>query len=443
MHLILILVTLAVFVVVLVLRAQDRSADEAPPSAAGPWGDKAPDAPDLPAVEGRHAIAFVSRGKLFCRTPSRGLHEIQSAYTQASKDRIERSRRLHGWKEGTAFATPFARGRAAECPEGTDLQVTSAQFTPRGDRVLYFLRDSSVGGLFAYDVASGAETRLLHRQQLFLDDLCLGGDGELLLGTQHAGNGTANIVVMKADGADYRELTGGDTVDSSPAWIPNRPGSIVFESAGLARNASGVPLAAGPSSIQMLDTADGTLTTVLEHPRCDFLRPRVGRDGDLYYIRRPYEPPRYGAGALVADALLFPFRLLRALFHYLNFFSLMYTRKPLTSASGPHLDADIKDIILRGKRIDAEAALRNGATVGGVPSLVPASWQLVRRGTNGAERVLGRHVVSFDIAPDGTVLFTNGYGVFELDDAGTPRVLMRDKLVSNMVVGAVVGNAAA
>jgi hypothetical protein len=435
MHLVLVLATIAVVAAFLLLRAKERAAADVAPTAAGPWGEKAPAAPGLPAVHGRHALAFVSRGKLFCSTPSRSLHEIQSSYSQAAKDRIERSRRLHGWKEGTAFSTPFARRRGAEAPAMAELQVTSAQFTPDGGCVLYFLRDSSVGGLFSYDVASGAETRLLHRQQLFLDDLALGPDGGLLLGTQHARNGTANIVQMKADGSDYRELTGGDTIDSSPAWIPNRAGAIVFESAGLARNEAGMPLAAGPSSIQMLETGDGTLTTVLEHPRCDFLRPRVGPDGALYYIRRPYEPPRYGPGAMLADAVMFPFRLLRALFHYLNFFSLMYTRKPLTSASGPELEADVKEILLRGKRIDAEAALRSGATVGGVPSLVPASWQLVRRGTDGEERVLGRHVVSFDIAPDGTVLFTNGYGVFELDDAGTPRVLMRDKLVGNLVVG--------
>ncbi|MFX5595148.1 hypothetical protein ABTD92_21070, partial [Acinetobacter baumannii] len=82
------------------------------------------------------------------------------------------------------------------------------------------------------------------------------------------------------------------------------------------------------------------------------------------------------------------FRLLRAVFHYLNFFSLMYSRKPLTSASGPALNADLKEIILKGKRIDAEKALLNENKINGVPSLVPASWQLISRDQQGNETVL-------------------------------------------------------
>ena len=161
-------------------------------------------------------------------------------------------------------------------------------------------------------------------------------------------------------------------------------------------------LAQGPASIQMADTAAGSLTTILEDPHFDFLQPRVGANGFLYFIRRPFEAPRYGVENVVADALLFPFRVLRALFHYLNFFSLMYSRKPLITAAGPALQADLKEILIKGKRLDAEAALRTGVPLGGVPSLVPASWQLVCRNLQGQEQVLASHVASFNLAPGGT-----------------------------------------
>jgi hypothetical protein len=80
--------------------------------------------------------------------------------------------------------------------------------------------------------------------------------------------------------------------------------------------------------------------------------------------------------------------LLRAVFHYLNFFSLMYTRKPLTSASGPAMQADIKSILLQGRRIDAQKALGSEQPVQGAPSLVPNSWELVSRSREGVERIL-------------------------------------------------------
>ena len=377
-------------------------------------------------------IAFVSRGRLFCRVPGEAAKQVQSQFAQASVDRVERSKRLHGWKEGTAFETSFLRRAARQGAEAVAAwQFSSAQFRPEG-RMIYFLRDGTAGGLFEVDLASGKEQRLLHRQRLNLEDLCVDRDGKRVLASQVESNGTATIVAFDADGSNYHEVTSGDTIDASPAFVPDREGAIVFESAGLARSPAGFPLARGPSSIQLLD---GELTTVVEHPRFDYLRPRVAPDGALYYIRRPYEPPRYGLGAALVDALLFPFRLVRAFFHYLNFFSLMYSRKPLTSATGPEVEAEMKDILLKGKRLDAEAALRNGIRLGGVPSLVPASWQLIRRNRTGEEQVVASHVVSYDIGSDGTILFSNGFGAFHLAPNARPRLVLKHSVISELVVG--------
>ena len=390
-----------------------------------------------------HTLAFISGGKLFYQAPGQEHRELQSPHVQAVMDRMERSRQLHGWKQGTAFARSFTGQNLRDTGDAVRIQATSAQFAAR-DRVLYFLKDDSFGGMFEYDLTQDSEKRLLHRQNLSLEDLRLSPDGSQLLCAQHAKNGAASIVVMNTDGSNYRELTGGDTVDAAPAWVPDQPDLVVFQSAGLARNPGGYVVAHGPTSIQMADTAAGSLTVVLEDPRLDFLQPRVGADGFLYFIRRPYEAPRYGAINIVNDTLMFPFRLLRALFHYLNFFSLMYSRKPLITASGPTFQTDLKEVLVKGKRLDAEAALRSGVRLNGVPSLVPASWQLVCRSPQGEEQVLASHVASFDIAADGAILFSNGYGVFCLDGSDPPEVLLKDKLIAEVIIGlpAVAGDSA-
>jgi hypothetical protein len=380
----------------------------------------------------RHGLAFISNGKLFYQAPGQQLRELQSPHVRTVMDRMQRHQQLHGWKEGTAFARSFT-GRERHMPaDAVGIQATSAQFVAH-DRVLYFLRDASFGGLFEYDLLQDTEKRLLHKQYLSVEDLRIHPDGHQLLGAQQARNGAANIVVMDADGSNYRELTGGDTVDTAPSWVPGQTNAVLFQSSGLARSEAGYVLAQGPTSIQMADTAAGSLTMILEDPRWDFLQPRVGANGFLYFIRRPYEAPRYGMENAVTDTLMFPFRLLRALFHYLNFFSLMYTRKPLITASGPMVQADLKEILIKGKRLDAEAALRSGIQLNGVPSLVPASWQLICRSPQGEEHVLASHVASFDIASDGTILFSNGYGVFALDGANAPQVLLRDTLVADVI----------
>jgi hypothetical protein len=290
-----------------------------------------------------------------------------------------------------------------------------------------------MGGLFRREAESGKELRLVLRQNLHLTDLCPSVDGTMLAASSQQSSGVANIALMKSDGSGYREVTGGDTVDCSPAWIPGAPNRLLFQSSGLARNAHGYIVAQGAASIQKLDMESGSVTPILEGPEFDYLKPRVSPSGDLFFIRRPYEAPRYGAGALLRDTLLFPFRLLRAVFHYLNFFSLMYTRKPLTSASGPAMQADIKSILLQGKRVDAERALRSARRVQGVPSLVPDSWELVRRGQNGEERALATNVASYDISPDGTIVYSNGRGVFTLEPDGSSRVAATDELVAEVV----------
>lgn len=379
-------------------------------------------------------LAFIANGKMFYAEPGQAPRELHSPHVQAAMDRLERSRERHAWKQGTSFSVR-ADGNLREGPgRELPLMASSLRFAPEG-RLVYFLHDHAMGGLFELDIASGTERRLIHRQNLLLDDLQLSADGTQLLCSQRSGNGAANIVMMGTDGSGYRELTGGDTLDTSPCWVPGQDGRLVFESAGLARGPHGHVMAIGPASIQLLDTRTGELQPVFEDERYDHLQPRVMADGSLVFIRRPYEGQRYHGRDMLMDTVLFPFRLLRTLFDFLNFQSLMYSRKPLTSASGPQHEADLKSLLLKGRHVDAEAALRRGGVVHGVPSLVPKTWVLVWRSEQGEERILAEHVAAFDLDADGGILYTNGFGVFGLDRDGRSSLVFRGKLMAEIVAG--------
>ncbi len=179
------------------------------------------------------------------------------------------------------------------------------------------------------------------------------------------------------------------------------------------------------------------MTTVLEDGRYDFLQPHISPDDHFYYIRRPHETePRYGNQSMLLDFFLLPFRLLRAVFHYLNFFSMVYSQKPLTTASGPEIKGDdLKTIVLKGKIIDAEKALRKGTSIMGVPSLVPSDWELVRRDQNLREAVVAKNVAAFDICSDGSIVYSNGCGIFTLDDRGRSGLILRDTLIEDVIIG--------
>lgn len=397
--------------------------------------------PEATAVVPGHAgqdvagpgVAFISGGKLFYKGERGQPGQIHSPYVQEITDRTERQKERHAWKQNTSFEISAFGGRKQFESEGVRIMMTSAQFDG-ANTLIYCLKDEGFGGLFAYDLTSKTEQRLLHKQHLSLCDLNLDPARGKILCTSSSKSGIANIAMLNGDGSGFRELTGGDTFDSSPAWIPGEDDEILYQSAGLARGPEGYLIAQGNATIQLLNMQSGSVTPVMEDARYDFLQPRVCAKGDLYFIRRPFETPKYGPDKLLIDTLLFPFRLLRAIFHYLNFFSLMYSRKPLTGATGPAVKADLKDIVLKGKRIDAEKALRSGVKINGVPSLVPASWQLVCRTPRGDERILASHVASYDIAPDGKIVYSNGSGVFLLDGEGKSRLILKNDLIDDVIV---------
>jgi hypothetical protein len=132
--------------------------------------------------------------------------------------------------------------------------------------------------------------------------------------------------------------------------------------------------------------------------------------------------------------VLFPARLLRAAFYFLNFISLTFARKPLTTSGGPRVEGDDeKMVMLRGKMIDAQKAMREGPQ-SDAPALVPPTWELIKRAPSGTEQVLAKAVVSFDLDRDGNVVYSNGTAAYRLNGAGQTQLLFKDKLIEDLIV---------
>jgi hypothetical protein len=157
----------------------------------------------------------------------------------------------------------------------------------------------------------------------------------------------------------------------------------------------------------------------------------------VYFIRRPYQPD----GAPVSpwkvalDVLLFPFRLARAIVHFLNFISLMFARKPLMTAGGPPKEGpDQRYLMLWGKVIDAEKTLRQNRKDDG-DALVPKDWRLIHRDSDGKETVLATRVVAYDVSPDGRIVYTDGSRAYARDPGESNwRELLRGKLVERVAI---------
>jgi hypothetical protein len=385
-------------------------------------------------------IAYLAEGKLYLCEPGKDARLIESPFAQQILERQERNRERHDWKsEGLAWRmTRNPLGMPAGDSHARQVRfsgIAKGASDQSQIELIYGLRNGPVGGLFVYTAGDGYERRLLHRNGFVPSDVGRHPtDGSIAVSLRYE-DGTAHIGMLGAEGKGLRELTEGDAVDECPSWSTGAGRVLLYQSAGVARNAAGVPMGLGPYAIMRLDLDKSESSVLLESDQHDYLSPRSGPDGSLYYVRRPYAPAGHieiSPLKVAKDILLFPFRLISAIVHFLDWFSMVFRRKPLITASGPRREGpDSRYMMLWGKMIDAEKAMRGKGVENG-NSLVPSTWEMVRRDSGGAERVLARGVVALDLCADG-IIYTNGSEIRHQDFSGDERTIAAGRLIERVV----------
>jgi hypothetical protein len=68
----------------------------------------------------------------------------------------------------------------------------------------------------------------------------------------------------------------------------------------------------------------------------------------------------------------------------------------------------------------------------GTPALVPKSWELIRR-QGSTEEVVAKGVLCYDLYSDGSVLYSNGSGIYRVDQNGSVERLAKDALIEQVV----------
>lgn len=382
-------------------------------------------------------FAYLAGGKIHVKRDGKPAQIVESKFGQSVRRRAVEMQRRHSWKTQGRGAQ-FMRGGVlwgVQQREGESIPIQVCAIARGGepDEILYSLETSEVSGLFTLVDECKEEKRLLHTSDFKVREVSADEHHDKIACVFTHPDGSSTIAMMGRDGSNVTELTEGDIIDLAPCWVPGRA-QILYQSAGIGRNAQGLALGRGPFTIQRLDVEQGDVTTLAEEERADLLSPHMGLDGSLYFIRRPYTPPNEGIsvwrGAL--DLVLFPFRLLYAIFQYLNFFTATYTGKFLTDGAGTRQkEADLKKMMIWGNMVDASKTAREQRDEE-TPSLVPSSWQLVRRPLEGEDEVIAKGVLSFDLYKDGAVLYTNGSGIFIRTSDGKTERLAKDSLIQQV-----------
>lgn len=384
-------------------------------------------------------FAYLAQGKLYIKAPGTAAKLIESQYVENATERARKAAERNAWKSreggGPEMLPAAMLWGNQQAPAGiTQTQIRGITRGADGE-VMFSLDTNAIGGLFAYDLASGSERRLFHKAGFRGFYLAKHPQQDLVALSVRGQDLSAHIALTDTQGHRVREITDGDCVDESPSWVPGSGQKLLFQSAGIGRDASGAQAAVGPARIEQLDIESGRMETLAEDERFDHLSPRRGSDGALYFIRRPYSASGAPASIfrMALDALLFPFRLARAFVHFFNFFSMVFSKKPLLTSGGPEQSPKkVGSLMLWGKVVDAEKALKAGK--GKTAGLVPRTWELVRQDPSGTEDTLARGIVSFDLTADGSVVFTDGSTISCRDVSGQTRSIGEGKLIEQVTV---------
>lgn len=388
-------------------------------------------------------IAYVAEGKLYTISPRGMVKAFESPFVMDLLQRDERRAQRDGWKQdsagwnATAPAAMLAAQMGLQGPgTGRRIQYTAVAASDEPGRCLFALHTDTVGGVFELTLPD-EERRLVHQPNLLIQDLSRhplpNGEGMIACSIPDQ-RGACHLATMRRDGGRLIEITEGDSMDQCPSWVPVPEKTLVYQSAGIARDTNGFQRALSPYRIEKLNLDRGTLDTIAEDHRYDLLMPRMDDEQVLYYIRRPYLRDGYEhvpALTRLKYALLWPFGVLLAIGAFLNVFSTMFRGKPLTPASGPAKPGpDSKQMFLWGRRIAADKIIKNNAADESIT--VPKDWELCRVDATGNPIVLARGVACFDLTPDGSIVYSDARRIVYQSPAGEESEIARHELVQTL-----------
>jgi hypothetical protein len=385
------------------------------------------------------SILYITHGKINLKEPDKPPRLIESKFGQSLIDRASSIRERNNWKSqgtGAKFMSGAALwGGNAQDPMEMTMAITGISRGTHNGEFLYSLATDDVTGVFALRNQASEEQRLFHTADFRISQLnAHPTEDRVACVVQH--RDISNIAVMRGDGGELTDVTQGDSIDRGPSWVPGSAHELIYQSSGIGRNQQGAQAGVAAARIEKLDVESGEIVSLLQDEARDFLDPRMDAAGNLYCIRKPYLPPHSKFNPLRAllDLVLFPFRLLFALFQFMNFFTARYTGKTLvTSGDRRQKQSDIRQMLMLGNLMQAQREAENSSERDR-EGLVARSWELVTMPASGGElQVIERGVLSFDLCGDGSIVFTDGVNVFLREENGKREKLVKDNFISQVI----------
>ena len=223
----------------------------------------------------------------------------------------------------------------------------------------------------------------------------------------------AETHVAVFDGENMRQLTEGPSSESWPSFSELDPRYIYYGSSGFEIDAASensdeqrtvlpmfgmltpsAPKKLGPSAIFRINISTLEIDEILSDPKYNFEKPYHGRDGKIYFIKRPFSEK---SGMKFSDILLAPARFIGAVGGFLNVFTMKYSGKTLTSSKGTKSKQKSEyDRIIEGNLINSEKELKSNRAYGDSdPGIIPRSFEFCAMSAQGDIKVLKKGINAF------------------------------------------------
>ena len=376
-------------------------------------------------------LVYISDNKIFFRKDGKP-YELPSQRVEKYKSAIESIKKRHEWKntgKGAQFMGMYYRGYDLEA----DAYISG--LSKYKDGFLYSINLDGVGGIYKKTTQKDdLEGHVTAKDKLQIRDIDV-KDGQCAASVGDGDN--RNLALFDLSSGNYEELTEGDSFEDFPSFSM-KYNRILFSSAGLARYPNGDTVT-GPYSAMVFNLDKGEMEELISDVKFDFIRVREDADGNIYCIKRPHGGEKNEN--VLLDILLFPWRMIKAIFGVFNYFSVLFGGESLRSGKDPQAFANMKmkqkserELFIDGNVINAEQTYKLNMQKGEkFPGLIPHSWELIKiDGYTGERFCVKKGVLDFTICENGDILYSNGYAIIRLSEK-REELVEKCRLANNIV----------
>ncbi|MFW2015158.1 hypothetical protein [Acinetobacter bereziniae] len=385
------------------------------------------------------SLFYLSNQNLYLLDGNKSITVPCQAIDQYKKNLVEIQQRKE-WKTkgtGAQFTGNFSQDDQVDLNHifPTDVVLTSDH------KMIYTacLQEGTSINIKSLNDLQETEGLILRKNDFVVQDMAYDEAKKRLALSVNSNGYERHICILPLDANRTQYLTEGDCQDSNPCFDPQDTMQLYYDSCGLAYGEHRI--AYSPKEIYHLDMGTGELQTVASDPKFDFFKPKMDSLGNLYFIKRPYsrDGSHHSPMTTIKDIIFAPFKIIRAIVGWLDFFTQRYTGESLKTTSGNNpaksQQKSEEELFVEGNLIKAQQNLeRNQKSGEKYPGMIPKSWELVKMSPTGEMTTLKRGVMSFALKDD-TIFYSNGKYLIELDADQNEHLRTEAKLISKIICG--------